>query len=112
MQVKGFKGCLSYVDCCPNQPVPGKAFCAAHCTEAESKQLPTSIREQSGTNLIIIGVTYVLLLTTAASSGVHVESRTSTSAADCQGNNLHDWLLIKINIGFNIIIIGQVQLSS
>ena len=39
MKDKEFKGVLSYMDCCPNQPVHGKA---AHCTEA------TTNLEQSG----------------------------------------------------------------
>ena len=34
-EVAGFEGKLSYVDTCPNGPLPGKAFCTHHCHLAE-----------------------------------------------------------------------------
>lgn len=38
-------GQLGYIDSCPNQPVPSKAFCEKHCNEAELNNIPTKLRE-------------------------------------------------------------------
>ena len=35
MQIQGFSGQLNYVDCCPNEPEPGNAFCEEHTREAQ-----------------------------------------------------------------------------
>lgn len=45
METPGFKGCLQYVDSCPNQPLHSKAFCEEHCKTAESKGVPTTLKE-------------------------------------------------------------------
>lgn len=44
-EVSGFNGQLKYVDCCPNEPVPAKAFCYQHCEEAEKQGIPTSLHK-------------------------------------------------------------------
>ena len=44
-EVSGFKGQLKYVDCCPNETEPTKAFCQQHCKEAELQGIPTSLKE-------------------------------------------------------------------
>ena len=44
-EVAGFSGQLSYVDTCPNQPLPRKAFCDAHCSEATLNGIPTDLKE-------------------------------------------------------------------
>ena len=44
-EVAGFEGKLSYVDTCPNGPLPGKAFCAHHCRLAEREGTPTGLRD-------------------------------------------------------------------
>ena len=43
-EVSGFSGQLRYVDTCPNQPEPGKAFCSMHCSLAEKDGIPTGLR--------------------------------------------------------------------
>ena len=43
--VEGFSKHLQYVDCCPNQPVPGKALCEEHCIEASAKDIPSDLKE-------------------------------------------------------------------
>ena len=43
--VSGFDGALKYVDSCPNQPVPGMAFCNNHCKKADSLSIPSKLRE-------------------------------------------------------------------
>ena len=40
-----FSGALNYVNACPNQPEPGRVFCADHCQSAESKSVPTTLKE-------------------------------------------------------------------
>ena len=45
MTVASFSGALNYVNACPNQPEPGRVFCADHCQSAESKSVPTSLKE-------------------------------------------------------------------
>ena len=44
-EVAGFSGQLGYVDTCPNQPEPGKAFCELHCQEAMKNGIPTDLRK-------------------------------------------------------------------
>ena len=48
MEVKGFEGCLSYVDCCPNQPEHGKAFCTVHCEDADKEGIPKVLKDYKG----------------------------------------------------------------
>ena len=43
-EVSGFSGQLGYVDTCPNQPEPGKAYCSLHCSVAESEGTPTDLK--------------------------------------------------------------------
>lgn len=45
MEIGGFSGQLKYIESCPNQPVPGKAFCTQHCTEAALNNIPTKRKE-------------------------------------------------------------------
>ena len=40
MEVQGFEGALEYVNCCPNEPEPGKALCIQHCVKAKEKGIP------------------------------------------------------------------------
>ena len=44
-EIAGFEGKLSYVDTCPNGPLPGKAFCAHHCCLTEQEGKPTGLRD-------------------------------------------------------------------
>ena len=44
-EVTGFSRRLRYVDTCPHEPMSGKAFCEAHCMEAETKSIPTKLRD-------------------------------------------------------------------
>ena len=56
-QVSGFNGQLKYVDSCPNEPVPAKAFCYQHREEAEKQGIPTNLHEYKpaqGRHIIII----------------------------------------------------------
>ena len=48
MEVNGFEGCLSYVDCCPNQPEHGKAFCTVHCEDADKEGIPKVFKDYKG----------------------------------------------------------------
>ena len=48
-EVSGFNGQLKYVDSCPNEPVPSKAFCYQHCVEAEKQGIPTNLHEYKPT---------------------------------------------------------------
>ena len=43
-EVSGFSGQLGYVDTCPNEPQPGKAYCSLHCAVAEKKGSPTDLK--------------------------------------------------------------------
>ena len=45
MEISGFSGQLKYIESCPNQPVPGKALCKLHCTEAIQNHIPTNLKE-------------------------------------------------------------------
>ena len=45
MQIQGFSGQLDYVDCCPNEPEPGKAFCDEHTREAQEGGIPQGLKE-------------------------------------------------------------------
>ena len=61
-----FSGVLNYVNACPNQPEPGRVFCADHCQSAESKSVPTTLKEftkyskgicvcgQAGSNTVLL----------------------------------------------------------
>ena len=44
-EVSGFEGKLKYVDSCPNEPQPNKAFCHQHCEEAAAKGIPSGLKE-------------------------------------------------------------------
>ena len=44
-EISGFDGALQYVDSCPNQPVPGMAFCTEHCMVADSEGVPCSLKD-------------------------------------------------------------------
>ena len=44
-EMTAFKGQLSYVDSCPEQPVNGKAFCENHCKVAEENGVPSGLQE-------------------------------------------------------------------
>ena len=44
-EVSGFSGQLKYVDSCPNQPVPTKAFCQKHCDEAALLKIPINLTD-------------------------------------------------------------------
>ena len=68
-----FSGALNYVNACPNQPEPGRVFCADHCQSAESKSVPTTLKEftkyskgicvcgQAGSNTVLFIMLYFLL---------------------------------------------------
>ena len=43
-EVTGFSGQLNYVNTCPNQPEPGKAFCSEHIEVCKDKDIPTAIK--------------------------------------------------------------------
>lgn len=45
MEVSGFDGRLNYVDCCPNEALPGQALCDEHCNAATLLNIPTSLKE-------------------------------------------------------------------
>ena len=42
--VSGFDGALHYVDCCPNQPAAGMAYCEDHCQVATRKGIPCKLQ--------------------------------------------------------------------
>ena len=42
---KSYEGCLQYVDCCLNEPVPSSALCEKHLEEAKKRSIPTKIKE-------------------------------------------------------------------
>ena len=59
-QVSGFNGQLKYVDSCPNEPVPAKAFCYQHCSEEAEKQgIPTNLHEYKPAQGRDIGITQI-----------------------------------------------------
>ena len=43
-EVFRFSGQLRYVNTCPNEPQPGKAYCSLHCTVAEKKGSPADLK--------------------------------------------------------------------
>ena len=43
--VSGFDGALHYVDCCPNQPAAGMAYCEDHCQVATRKGIPCKLQD-------------------------------------------------------------------
>ena len=43
-EVTGFSGQLNYVNTCPNQPEPGKAFCSEHIEVCKNKNIPTDLK--------------------------------------------------------------------
>ena len=47
MEPQGFNGGLNYVNCCPNEPEPGKALCKHHCIEVEERGIPCGLKDYS-----------------------------------------------------------------
>ena len=58
-EIQGFNGGLNYVNCCPNEPEPGKALCDKHCVEAEKRGIPCGLKDYSQ-YCSHEGITYVL----------------------------------------------------
>ena len=92
-EVSGFKGQLKYVDSCPNEPVPAKAFCHQHCVEAEQQGIPTNLQEYKPSTtglkhtlqLELKSHSYTKLLWYTVKKTTTLSSSSADTAAKCQG---------------------------
>ena len=96
MHIYNFSGALNYVNACPNQPEPSKVFCADHCKCAESRGVPTSLKEftkySKGMWIRTSRIPYCIMLLSSMLECTENPNwmknyPLKTAAADCQGKS-------------------------
>ena len=91
MTAASFSGALNYVNACPNQPEPGRVFCADHCQCADSKRDPTSMKEftmlTSRIEILFYYVTFFSMVASKQHPNWMNNKPLKTAAADCQGKS-------------------------